>query len=71
MHKGGENVGTQAWNKENSVLFGIRFTKNSGIPDALRVMHDKTGEREQEYIRRAIVEALTRDGYISHDKKEP
>ena len=70
VQKGVNVVGSQAWNSKNSVLVALRFTKNSGIPQALGEMSKKTGLKDTEYIRQVVTESLRRDGYLRESKTE-
>jgi len=63
--KGVISVSSQAWKKENTKVFYIRTTKKSGLDEALRVMAEKTGEKDTAYIRRVITERLIADGYLT------
>lgn len=63
-------MGSQAWNRKNSILIALRFVNNSGIPQALRAMTDNTGEKDTEYIRRVVTESLKRDGFLPEKAKE-
>lgn len=56
------------WKAENTVRYHFRISKNTGIPDALRIMTEKTGETDLAYIRRVVTESLKRDGFL-RDKK--
>ena len=62
-------MSTEAWKAENTVRYHFRLSKNTGIPDALRKMTEKTGETDIAYIRRVVTESLIRDGYLP--KPEP
>lgn len=57
-------MSTDKWKKENCVSFLLRFTNNSGVPDALKMVENKGEETAKEYIRRSVIEALERDGYL-------
>ena len=61
-------MSTETWKAENTVRYHFRVSKNTGIPEALQKMHEKTGETELLYIRRAVTESLTRDGYLDPSK---
>lgn len=54
----------EQWKRENTKSWLLRFTKNSGVLDALQKMEAETGETQKEYIRRSVVEALIADGYL-------
>lgn len=57
-------MSTDKWKAENTVRYHFRISKNTGIPEALRTMTEKTGETDLAYIRRVVTESLRRDGYL-------
>lgn len=57
-------MSSDAWKKENTVLYAFRITKSTGIPEALKTMKTQTGETETSYIKRVTIEALIRDGFL-------
>lgn len=63
-------MSNSAWKRENTVQIALRFTRNSGIPEALQKMTEKTGEKGTMYIRRVVTESLIRDGFISEKMEE-
>ena len=63
-------MSSQAWKKENTQVYYIRVSKNGGIADALRMMTEKTGEKDTVYIRRILTERLISDGYMRVNSDE-
>lgn len=61
-------MSTDKWKAENTVRYHFRISKNTGIPEAFRIMTEKTGETDLAYIRRVVTESLKRDGFL-RDKK--
>lgn len=61
-------MSNESWKAENTVRYHFRLSKNTGIPEALRTMTEKTGESEMQYIRRVVTESLIRDGFLSKPK---
>lgn len=63
-------MSSEAWKKENTLIFSIRIMNTSGIPSAL----DKALEAEElsrnAYIITAIREKLIRDGYLSEETEK-
>lgn len=55
----------EGWKKENSVKYQLRVTRSSGIPDAIKSAIENTGITEPQFIRQAIEEKLTREGYLN------
>lgn len=62
-------MSSEAWKKENTVRYHFRLSKNTGIPEALQKMTEKTGENEMVYIRRVVTESLIRDGFLQEKVK--
>lgn len=62
-------MSSEAWKKENTVRYHFRISKNTGIPEALQKMTEKTGENEMVYIRRVVTESLIRDGFLQEKVK--
>ena len=52
------------WASDNMKKFNIAFTKKSGMVDALEAMEAQTGEKQSDYIRRAVKEQLEFDGFL-------
>lgn len=69
--KGGAILSSEAWKAENTVRYHFRLSKNTGVPDALKTMTGKTGETETQYIRRVVIDALIRDGYLIQPEPKP
>ena len=46
------------------VGYSVRFTKTSGVPDCIKEAAEKMQIAESAYIRQAVIEKLTRDGYL-------
>ena len=61
-------MSSEAWKHENTVRYHFRLSKNTGVPDALKSMTEKTGESEMAYIRRVVIESLQRDGFMPENK---
>lgn len=55
------------WAAQNMVKINIALTQKSGIPDALQRMQEATGEKPLDYIRRALIEQLKFDGWLTND----
>ena len=55
------------WGAENLKRFNIAFTKKSGMIDALERMETATGEKQADYIKRAVKEQLQFDGFLDKD----
>lgn len=61
-------MSSNQWKKDNTVSFLLRYTNSSGVPGALRKVEESTPETAKGYIRRAVIEALQRDGYLPKKK---
>lgn len=59
-HKIGYN---NEFNRENYVQLNFRVRKDSGIAEALMRVAD-AGISKNEYVRKAVVEQLRKDGYL-------
>ncbi len=55
------------WASENMKRVNIAFTKKSGMVDALQKMESETGEKQVDYIRRAVKEQLEFDGWLTKE----
>lgn len=64
LRKGGMDMSTNAWRKENMAGYSVRFTKASGVPDCIKEASEKMQIAESAYIRQAVIEKLQRDGYL-------
>lgn len=63
-------MSSQAWKKKNTQVFYIRTMNNSDIAEAMRIMTEKTGEKDTVYIRRILRERLIADGFMPENKAE-
>lgn len=61
----GNNRNHDEWIKAKTEIFGLRFMKSTGIPDAIRAAAEKANETPPEYMKRAIVIRLKNDGFLS------
>lgn len=59
-----------AWQKENTHVIQLRFTKSSGIYDTLVTAARQSGVPYATYLRKALIEKLQRDGYITETPEE-
>ena len=66
---GGDKLSTDKWKAENTIRYGLRITKQSGIPEALEKAAIAMSKQPTEIIREAIVEKLIRDGYLPESPK--
>ncbi len=57
------------WNARNTIRMTMRFTLNSGIPQALKKVCEQTGISETQYVRNAVIQALQWDGFNPEDFK--
>lgn len=55
------------WTAENMKKISIAFTRKSGMVDALQKMESETGEKQTDYIRRAVKEQLEFDGWLTKE----
>ena len=46
------------WIRKNTISVSLRFTLNSGIPQALKAVCEQTGTSETQYVRNAVIQAL-------------
>ena len=71
--KGGElpvkMTKNQEYKEENSIRCTLRFYKTTGIPDALMAMQEATGVAWTLYAKKAVADALVRDGFLSEKGK--
>ena len=57
------------WKKENTVLYGLRIAKSTGIPEAINYAAVDHNKKPIELIREAVIEKLTREGYLPESPK--
>ena len=55
------------WRHEQTVQYGLRFMKSTGVPDALQKASEKTGESISQYIKKSIVNRLKSEGFFHGD----
>lgn len=67
---GAVGVSTNAWKKENTSQFNLRFTNASGIPAAVSQAAEKQGLAPVEYLKTIIREKLIADGYLSSEPEQ-
>ena len=53
------------WKAENTVVYRIRVTKSSRIPEAMEDAVAYSGKTATEYLRYALINQLRKDGYLS------
>lgn len=53
------------WQKENTIVYRIRVTKSSGIPEAMEDACTYSGKSAPEYLRYALIKQLQTDGYLT------
>lgn len=61
-------MSNETWKAENTIRYHFRISKNTGIPEALQKMTEKTGETDLQYIRRVVTESLIHDGFLKIKK---
>ena len=54
----------EAWQKDNTKMYGVRIQNKSGIPEALEIAKTSSGLTTNAFIIEAIREKLIRDGYL-------
>lgn len=59
-----------AWKREHSVVVQVRMAKSSGIPDLLKKATQDNNVQAATYLRKALLEKLQRDGYLSEQPQE-
>lgn len=57
-------MSTETWKRENTKICQIRLTKSTDIYRAFSSAVNTEGIAEGAYIRQALIEKLTRDGYL-------
>ena len=60
-------IAQKRWASENFKRINIAFTKKSGMIEALQKMESETGEKQVDYIRRAVKEQLEFDGWLTKE----
>ena len=55
------------WAKRETVQYALRFMKSTGVPAALEKATQETGETTPEYLKRAIVQRLQKEGFLQTD----
>ena len=60
----------EEWKKENLVSYRFAVSKNTGLPDALKVAAKDRHLKPNLYIRRIVEERLTQDGYWQPKEEE-
>lgn len=63
-------MSSEAWKKENTLIFSIRIMNASGIPNALDKALESGELSRNAYIIEAIREKLIRDGYLSEETEK-
>lgn len=59
----------QEYKDANSIRCTLRFYKTTGVPDALEAMQKSTGVAWTAYAKKAVIEALVRDGFMPEKSK--
>ena len=52
------------WQKNATTQYNLRFMNATGIPDALNRATSATSETTTEYMKKAVIERLRREGYL-------
>ena len=56
--------------KGNTKTYQICLSKSTGLVSAMETMTERTGIRPATYLRKALIEKLQRDGYITETPEE-
>lgn len=57
------NAYKNTWSKENQELISTRFSKSDNIAERIKNASNTKGLSASAYVRKAILDALERDGY--------
>jgi len=60
----------QEYKEENSIRCTLRFYRTTGVPDALETMQKNTGMAWTMYAKKAVIDALVRDGYMPENSED-
>ena len=61
-------MSSEAWKKENTVMYGVRIMNSTGIPAAIEIAISEAHSNKNAYIISAIREKLIRDGYLKESE---
>ena len=61
-------MSSERWKKENTQILHVRYSNSTGVPEAIaRWMNDHRAEYTSVFLKEAIEEKLSAEGYIKSD----